>query len=146
MVTQQPRDRAGLEVLSTEECLRLIASVPVGRVGFVADGEIVMLPVNHLVEGPDLVFRTAQGSKLSAAEQQNVAAFEADHFDEQARTGWSVLVSGRAEAIYEEAEIERLDRRGLRPWPDAVERSSWVRIRAVSMTGRRIPGAGSAQA
>lgn len=146
MVTQQPRDRAGLEVLSTEECLRLIASVPVGRVGFVADGEIVMLPVNHLVEGPDLVFRTTQGSKLSAAEQQNVAAFEADHFDEQARTGWSVLVSGRAEAIYEEAEIERLNRRGLHPWPDAVERTSWVRIRAVSMTGRRIPGAGSTQA
>lgn len=146
MVTQQPRDRAGLEVLSTEECLRLIASVPVGRVGFVADGEIVMLPVNHLVEGPDLVFRTTQGSKLSAAEQQNVAAFEADHFDEQARTGWSVLVSGRAEAIYEEAEIERLNRRGLHPWPDAVERTSWVRIRAVSMTGRRIPGDSSTQA
>lgn len=143
MVTEQPRDHGGLEVLSAEECLRLIASVAVGRVSFVADGEVVVLPVNHLVDGPDLVFRTAPGPKLSAAEQQNVAAFEADHFDEQARTGWSVLVSGRVEAIYEEAEIERLNRRGLHPWPDATERSFWVRIRPLSMTGRRIPGAGS---
>lgn len=139
MMTEQPRDRAGLEVLSAEECLRLIASVPVGRVGFVADGEVVMLPVNHLVDGPDLVFRTAAGSKLSAAEQQNIAAFEADHFDEQARTGWSVLVSGRAEAVYDEAEVERLNRRGLQPWPGTADRSAWVRIRALSLTGRRIP-------
>lgn len=43
-----PTDRAGLDVLPFEECLRLLASVPVGRVGFVAEGEVVMLPVNHL--------------------------------------------------------------------------------------------------
>lgn len=142
MVTEEPRDREGLEILSSGECLRLIASVPVGRVGFVADGEIVVLPVNHVVDGTDPVFRTARGSKLSVAEQHNIAAFEADHYDEQARTGWSVLVTGHAEAIYEEAEIERLSRSGLHPWASATERPFWVRIRALSITGRRIPGSG----
>ena len=70
---------------------------PSGRVGFVAEGEVVMLPVNHLVDGTDVVFCTAFGSKLAAAECQNVAAFEADHYDRQTRSGWSVLVSGRVE-------------------------------------------------
>ncbi|HXW87651.1 MAG TPA: pyridoxamine 5'-phosphate oxidase family protein [Streptosporangiaceae bacterium] len=140
MVTEHPTDRAGLEILSAGECLRLIASVPVGRVGFVADGEVVVLPVNHVVDGQDPVFRTTRGSKLSAAEQQNVAAFEADHFDEQSQTGWSVLVTGRAEAVYEEAEVERLNASGLYPWASGTERSFWVRIRALSMTGRRIAG------
>jgi len=140
MVTEHPTDRAGLEILSAAECLALLASVPVGRVGFVADGEIVVLPVNHVMDGQDPVFRTARGSKLSAAEQQNLAAFEADHFDEQTRTGWSVLITGRAEAVYEEADVDRLDRSRLHPWATTTERPVWVRIRALSMTGRRIPG------
>ncbi len=142
MVTEHPTDRAGLEVLNSEECLRLLASVPVGRVGLVADGEIIMLPVNHLMDGQDPVFCTARGSKLSAAEQEGVAAFEADHYDEQTHAGWSVLVTGRAEAVYQESEVERLSRGGLHPWASGMERPFWVRIRALSMTGRRIPGAG----
>ncbi len=142
MEAQNPTDRAGLEILSSEECVRLLASVPVGRVGMLADGEIVVLPVNYVVDGPDPVFRTARGSKLSGAEQQNVAAFEADHYDEQTQTGWSVLVTGRAEAVYEESELERLNRGGLHPWASATERPFWVRIRALSITGRRIPGTG----
>ncbi len=38
-----PTDHAGLEILPVDECLRLLASVAVGRVGFVADGEVVVL-------------------------------------------------------------------------------------------------------
>ncbi len=34
-----PTDQAGLETLPFDECLRLLASVPVGRVGFFADGD-----------------------------------------------------------------------------------------------------------
>jgi uncharacterized protein len=139
MVTEHPTDRAGLEVLSLDECLRLLAAVPVGRVGLVSDGEIVVLPVNYVLDGQDPVFLTARGSKLSAAEQQNVAAFEADHFDEQTRTGWSVLITGHAEVVYEDTEIERLSRFGLHPWASATERPVWVRIRALSVSGRRIP-------
>jgi uncharacterized protein len=140
MMTQHPTDRAGLEVLTLEECLRLLAAAPVGRVGLVAEGEIVVLPVNHVVDGQDPVFLTTRGSKLSAAEQQNVAAFEADHFDERTRTGWSILITGHAEVVYDEAEIERLSRSGLRPWASAVDRPVWVRIRALAVSGRRIPG------
>ncbi len=139
MATKPPTDRAGLEVLSFQECLQLLAAVPVGRVGLIADGEIVVLPVNHVLDGQDPVFLTGRGSKLSAAEQQNVAAFEADHFDDQTRTGWSVLITGHAEVIYEEAEIQRLCSYGLHPWPTTAQHPVWMRIRATSVTGRRIP-------
>jgi uncharacterized protein len=137
---EHPTDQGGLEILPFDECLRLLASVPVGRIGFFADGELVLLPVNHVIDGQDPVFRTARGSKLSAAEGQNLAAFEADHYDEQTRTGWSVLVIGRAEVVYDEAEVQRLNRRGLHPWVTAVERPFWIRIRATSVSGRRTPG------
>ncbi len=132
-----PTDHAGLEMLPFDECLRLLASVPVGRVGFCADGEVVVLPVNHVVDGQDVVFRAARGAKLSAAHAQNPVAFEADGYDPEARSGWSVLVNGRAEAVYEDAEIRRLGRLGLHPWAAAVDRPFWIRIRPASVTGRQ---------
>ena len=134
-----PTDHAGLEMLPFDECLRLLASVPVGRVGFCADGEVVVLPVNHVIDGQDVVFRTARGAKLSAAEARNPVAFEADEYDVKDRSGWSVLVNGRAETVYEDAEIQRFRRHGLHPWATAVDRPFWIRIRPTSVTGRRIP-------
>ena len=135
----QPTDHAGLETLPFDVCLRLLASVPIGRLGFYADGEVVLLPVNHAVDGQDVVFRTASGSKLTAAEEQDLVAFEADDYDLRTRSGWSVLVTGRAMVVYDEAEASRLDRLDLRPWAAAVVRPFWVRSHPTSVTGRRTP-------
>ena len=138
-MSELPTDHAGLEVLPFEVCLQVLASVPVGRVGFFADGELVVLPVNHLVDGQGVVFRTARGAKLSAAGGQDLVAFEVDDYDEDSQSAWSVLMTGRAEMVYEEAEIQRLNRRGLHPWASAVERPFWIRIRPTSVSGRRTP-------
>lgn len=136
---RHPTDHAGLETLRFDECLQLLASVPVGRIGFYSDGEVVVLPVNHVVDGQDVVFRTGRGSKLSAAEGLNLVAFEADDYDPQTRSGWSVLVNGRAEVVYEDAEIQRLSCLGLHPWVTEVDRPFWIRIRPTSVTGRQTP-------
>jgi nitroimidazol reductase NimA-like FMN-containing flavoprotein (pyridoxamine 5'-phosphate oxidase superfamily) len=138
-MSEHPTDHSGLEILPFEVCLQLLASVPVGRVGFLADGEVVVLPVNHVVDGQDVVFRTGRGSKLSAAEGQDLVAFEVDEYDGQTRSGWSVVVTGRAEVVYEEAEVERLSRRGLHPWVSAVERPFWIRVRPTAVSGRQTP-------
>ena len=126
-----PTDHAGSEILPFDECLQLLASVPVGRVGFVADGEVVVLPVNHVVDGQDVIFRTAYGSKVAAAGGQDRTAFEADHYNEQTRSGWSVLVNGRAEVVDAEADIQRLSlslsRLGMYPWVTAVQHPFWTR-------------------
>src|SRR5262249_41548951 len=83
-------------------------------------GELVILPVNHVVDGPNVAFRTAHGSKLAAADGQNLATFEADHYNEQTQSGWSVVVTGRAEVVEAEADVQRLTRRGLHPLATAV--------------------------
>ena len=141
-MSELPTDHAGLEILPMDDCLRRLASVPVGRVGFNADGEVVVLPVNHAVDGQDVVFRTVRGSKLSSAEEHGLVAFEADDYDPQTHTGWSVVISGHAEPVYEDAQIRRLTRLGLRPWAAAPDRPFWIRIRPTSVTGRQIPVAG----
>jgi nitroimidazol reductase NimA-like FMN-containing flavoprotein (pyridoxamine 5'-phosphate oxidase superfamily) len=141
-MTRYPTDHAGLEILPFDRCLQLLTTVPVGRISFLADGEIVILPVNHVVDGQDPIFCTARGSKLSAAEGQNLVAFEVDGYDERTQSGWSVLVNGRAQAVYEDAEIQRLSRLGLHPWVTAVERPFWIRIRPTSISGRQTPEPG----
>jgi uncharacterized protein len=99
----------------------------------------VILPVNHVVDGQDVVFRTAHGSKLSAADGQSLSTFEADHYDQQTQSAWSVVVTGRAEVVEAEADIQRLGRRGLHPWVTAVQHPFWIRIRPTSVSGRQIP-------
>lgn len=139
-MSELPIDHAGLEVLPFDECIRRLASVPVGRIAFFADGEMTVLPVNHVIDGQDPVFLTARGSKLSAAGGQNLVAFEVDEYDEKTRSGWSVLLTGRADVVYEEAEVEHLNRLGLHPWIiSAIEQPFWIRIRPTSVTGRRTP-------
>ena len=100
-------------------------------------------PAGELCHGrPGPGFLNARGSKLSTAEGQDVVAFEADAYDEETRSGWSVLVNGRAHAVYEDAEIRRLSDLGLRPWANAVDRPFWIRIRPTSVTGRQYTGPG----
>lgn len=135
-----PIDHAGLEVLPFDSCLSLLAAVSVGRVGFVADSEVLVLPVNFVMDGQAVVFRTASGSKLAGAEDRSEVAFEADNYDDITQSGWSVMVSGRAEVVEDDAEIDRLSRLGLYSWASALDRPFWIRIRPTSVTGRRTPG------
>jgi uncharacterized protein len=133
-------DRAGLEILHLGDCFLLLKSVPVGRIGFIAGGEVVILPVNFLVDGQDVVFKTGTGTKLSAVEVGHYVGFEADSYDEATGTGWSVVVNGLAEVVDSDA-APRLDALGLVSWGGAASGRVWVRIRPSSITGRRIPSA-----
>lgn len=130
-------DRGGLEILHLGDCFRLLESEVVGRLGFLCGGEVLILPVNFLVDGQDVVFRTGIGTKLSSVEVGHYVGFEVDSFDAAVGTGWSVLVRGLAEVEPEEAS-ERLDALGLQSWGGAPTDREWVRIRPTTITGRRI--------
>ncbi len=132
-------DHAGLAVLSFEECQQLLASSGVGRVAFLADGEVEVLPVNYTIEGARVAFRTATGSKLEAAVERAVVAFEVDGYDPVERTGWSVVIKGRAEVASDAALVARLERSGLKPYSTAVSKPEWVVIHPNAITGRRVP-------
>ena len=114
-------DHAGLVVRSFEECLELMAHTGVGRVAFVADGEIEVLPVNYTIEAARVGFRTASGTKLEAAVERAVVAFEVDAYDAEQRIGWSVVIEGGAEVVSDPSLIARLERSGLTREPRRAE-------------------------
>jgi len=134
-----PTDHSGLRVMSTEESLHRLASAGIGRVAFVRSGEVVLLPVHHVVHGMDIYFRTSGASKIEAAADHRAVGFEVDEYDRSTVTGWSVTVSGSASLVDEDELVSELARLDSAPWPvaDATD-SVWVRIRPDEISGREL--------
>jgi nitroimidazol reductase NimA-like FMN-containing flavoprotein (pyridoxamine 5'-phosphate oxidase superfamily) len=135
---------SGMQELSREECLRLLAENGVGRLSVNGKEAPVIRPVNYVFDEPSqsVVFRTAPGTKFYALLRQHTAAFEVDGLDSDERSGWSVIVVGATEEVTSPADVRRLDGLGLHQWAPG-EKSHWVRIRAWTVSGRRIQSAPS---
>ena len=99
-------DRHGTERLAPSTCLDLLRTQRIGRLGLSIGALPVVHPVNFAVDGDRIVVRTGIGSKLSAALRGAVVCFEVDEIDATGTSGWSVLVTGRAEEL-EGTEAER---------------------------------------
>ena len=134
-----PTDHRGVAVLTLEECLDRLNSTPVGRIAFVDSGSPVILPVNHGVDGTDIVFRTTFGSKLQVAEDAGHVAFEVDGVDARTHRGWSVLVKGVARPVYDAGDVERYEALGVSSWAgvDPAE-TVWIRLRPEEISGREL--------
>jgi nitroimidazol reductase NimA-like FMN-containing flavoprotein (pyridoxamine 5'-phosphate oxidase superfamily) len=131
---------ARIEQLSDEECWRLLADAPVGRVGVIVDDAPEIYPVNPIIDDGTIVFRTDPGTKLAGLAQNPVVCFQVDGFDAQQRTGWSVLVTGRAQQVRQVPDAEERRRVEELPVDYWAPGPKWHRIRIVptDVTGRRI--------
>lgn len=134
----EPRWIASLDEIGRSECLGLLATTSVGRLGLIVDGKPEVLPVNFGLDGDSVLFRTAEGTVLTQA-RHRVVAFEADQVDETTHTGWSVLVQGLTHDITDTIDptSERLRRLAVITWaPDPRQRL--FRVIPDRITGRRL--------
>jgi nitroimidazol reductase NimA-like FMN-containing flavoprotein (pyridoxamine 5'-phosphate oxidase superfamily) len=133
-----------VDTLSEAQCLRLLRTVPVGRVVYTEHALPAVLPVAFAVRADDrLVLALREGSTVTRALDGTVAAFQADQLDPATRTGWSVLVHGRAEVVRDPALHEHLLRTGPRPWVDG-QPQLFVLLTPELVSGRRLLPAGRA--
>jgi nitroimidazol reductase NimA-like FMN-containing flavoprotein (pyridoxamine 5'-phosphate oxidase superfamily) len=124
--------------LSEQECLQMLATTTVGRIGFLADDRVQVIPVNFLLDGRDVVVRTAPDGPLSTLRSSPVlVAFEVDHHEALAATGWSVLLNGRVSTMSEQ-QLESIPGSSTRlPWAEG-DRSLVLRLTPESISGRRV--------
>jgi len=123
--------------MSDDECRALLATAQIGRVVLSIDALPAALPVNYRLIDDAIVFRTAPGTKLTAALRHTVVGFEVDEIDRATRSGWSVLVVGTSDVVSDPPEIARLDRAGLRSWAP-ISAPRYVRISIQRISGRRL--------
>src|SRR4029078_11313703 len=81
METDIGDDDAWIEYLEPDECRRLVAAHPVGRVAALVHGAPEIFPVNHALVDGSVVFRTDDGTKLRALLENPRTCFEVDGLD-----------------------------------------------------------------
>jgi nitroimidazol reductase NimA-like FMN-containing flavoprotein (pyridoxamine 5'-phosphate oxidase superfamily) len=105
----------GLELLTEGQARGLLATGEIGRVGITIGALPAIFPVNYRLIDGSIVIRTASGSKMPAAAERAVVAFEVDDYQLADRSGWSVLDVGRAEVIHDVAMACKALDAGLEP-------------------------------
>jgi len=125
--------------LSSVECVGQIRAGGVGRAAICGRAGPQIFPVNYVVDGQSIVFRTSAFSALGTLRPGADIAFEVDSLDPEHGRGWSVVATGHAEAIDDEADLDALRERGLEPAPWAVGlRRTYIRLTWTDISGRAV--------
>jgi len=124
---------APVSILSEIECWDLLHSNAFARLALSVGNQPEIFPINYVVQGSTLLFRTSQGTKLAALTINESVALEIDGHDN--RGGWSVVVKGDAHAADWGDDYNEADVAGLRPWV-ATRKPVFVRVTPSQITGR----------
>ncbi len=118
--------------LDAEECWELLEGEELGRLAYRLVDEVHIVPINYVVDGRSLLFRTASGNKLLAAALHSDVALEIDWHDDT--TAWSVVARGHLQQLEEDQE-HRVDDLPLHPWVPTLKYDV-VELVPESVTGR----------
>ncbi len=130
------RESGAMEVLTEEACWSLLGSVEIGRLAVFAAGDVDIYPLNFVLDGRSIMFRSAAGTKLVEVVLAGRVAFEVDGYDGVKGQAWSVVAKGPAELLDRFDEVYAAQELPLFPWNHAPK-ERFVRIRPTALTGRR---------
>jgi hypothetical protein len=128
-------DGAPLQQLTRDDCLRLLATVPIGRIIYTRQALPAVELVDFALDSGDIIIRTDLSGKLATATRGAIVAFEVDVVDPEQRSGWSVTAIGPSRAVTDAADIAQLQRIGLDSWAPGV-REHFIRITPQLLNGR----------
>ncbi|MFD2417064.1 pyridoxamine 5'-phosphate oxidase family protein [Amycolatopsis pigmentata] len=131
-----PLNASEIERLDLRQCLTLLRSQAVGRLVFTEQALPAIRLVNYSMPTGRIVLRLGH-AKWVARLDRTVVAFEVDDFDAGARTGWSVVIVGKARLILDIDELVSLNDPAARSWAPGP-RDQVVSIDMERVTGRRI--------
>ena len=122
--------------LTRSECIHLLETHSLGRLAWQAADSQQVRPINYVFRSGAVYFRTSPEGILSELVRPADVAIEVDDLDHDKRTGWSVIVYGRARAVAAPAEvIEQWETDDLVPWAPGI-RDLFIQITPSRITGR----------
>jgi nitroimidazol reductase NimA-like FMN-containing flavoprotein (pyridoxamine 5'-phosphate oxidase superfamily) len=121
--------------LSAPESWALLRQSAVGRLAVIVDDRPEIFPVNYLVDHGTVVLRTALGTKFTGAVGHWIA-FEADGYDPETGSAWSVVIKGEAQEVNRLYDVLEAIELPLVPW-HSTPKAHFVRIEPHTITGRR---------
>lgn len=130
------------EMLTTQDCYRLLAGSSLGRIAYTERALPVIRPVPYVLVGTHLVLRPDLDG-LAARLDGQIVAFEIDDGAQDRVFEWSVVVTGVASALGDTGQLTQ---------PAALTCTSWfgrgqaaaVQIIPGAVVGRRVRPDGAA--
>jgi nitroimidazol reductase NimA-like FMN-containing flavoprotein (pyridoxamine 5'-phosphate oxidase superfamily) len=122
--------------LNQDECMALLSTVSIGRIGTTIDAMPVVLPVTFALHQGSLVFRTMPGTKLDTATLDAVVALQADQYASlHEPIGWSVMVQGMTQQVIDPSKLTALQLLPLGSW---APEGRYLALEPAIVSGRRI--------
>src|SRR6188768_740315 len=126
--------------LSAEDCQRLLRAGTVGRVAVSTPTGPHIVPVNYVVSGDAVIFRTSPYSVLGSHARNSLLAFEVDHLEPGQDDSWSVVARGRCEFIDDPRELDAPDdAKRPKAWATG-SRNLFLRLPLTEVSGRTLGG------
>jgi hypothetical protein len=138
MLRGMDTNASSLQQLSPGECLRLMASVPAGRIIFTRQAMPAVELVNFTLDHGDIIIRTGHSATLAGATRGTVVAFQADSLNPAGQASWSVTVIGHSYEVTDPGEIRRLEQAGLSSRAPG-EDEHFIRISPGILNGQQLP-------
>jgi nitroimidazol reductase NimA-like FMN-containing flavoprotein (pyridoxamine 5'-phosphate oxidase superfamily) len=113
-----------MRTLSTADALSLLGSVSLGRIAFTQRAIPAIWPVNHALDGADVIIRGSAGAAILSTRGQ-VVAYQVDTLTPGTEVGWWVVVTGRAAVLDDPGEVarhQRMVQHGLHQGKDYIVR------------------------
>lgn len=126
-------DNSPIHILDRDAALDKLRTVQLGRLVVHRSDQFDIFPVNFVLDGEDIYFRSAEGSKLFTVALNNEVLFEADEVTDGC--AWSVVVRGEANLLTATNDIQYADSLGLKPWIPTLK-YNFVKIAVREVSGR----------
>jgi nitroimidazol reductase NimA-like FMN-containing flavoprotein (pyridoxamine 5'-phosphate oxidase superfamily) len=124
--------------LTAEECLSLLRTKVVGRIGLATDAGVRIFPVNYTVSEDRIVFRTLPYGAIATSAHGAHVAFEVDELDDELRIGWSVLAVGLCHRVDDPSAVGAIRSEGdVDAWAGGT-RTLYFTVRWTELTGRQV--------
>jgi uncharacterized protein len=133
--------RNGMHILAEDECWQLLTDNEVARLAVAPGGRPDIFPVNYIAINGNLVFRTAEGSKLTSVVINQAVAFEIDGYQPETNEAWSVVVSGTAHTVQSDDLAAEMESLPLFPW-NTSPKHHFIEIVPRRVDGRRFVAVG----
>jgi uncharacterized protein len=127
----------GLVELDRAECMELLAAKTVGRIAYATESGARILPVNYILVGDSVIFRTVPAGEIFHHAVNSNCAFEIDETDEFFQQGWSVVAVGRLELATDDDFAQMRYGKLPEPWAGG-DRWMFVRLPCEQVSGRRV--------
>ena len=110
-----------LQELSPRDSMKLLGSVPLGRIAFTARALPAVHPARHIVADEHVIVCADGGIAITSAKPGSgtVVAYQADVIDPADNLGWSVTVVGVAHQVADPAATDAF-RQALHHWADGT--------------------------